>query len=772
MVEERLFSLLDEGMEELNMAQEAEELRVCRERYEAGTYFVAFIGQFSAGKSCLLNNILGRDLLPQGRVETTPILTYIRYGAEEGAQLYYFDGHVEPVDLSQVRRIMQSADGGAWDLGEVEHMEIFLDADLLRQGMILLDTPGVNTLIERHERLLTQSLALSSGIVYVTSGTLSAVDVEKLEIFVHDGCALSLVRTHCDQINEVEEHFADVVANDQRILSEHGIRDHLQESFYISNLPDSPHFAGIAKIRAMLEAKGADVRASLAEDTAQRLRVMTKRVRTALTDEAHLLAADRAERAAEIGRQRSALDQEVDRLDAMLKERQERLRREVQDAENRMHEELRNTVARAAEKAAARIAAAGKEVQTNVQMQELAARETQEILRRTYDVINHHVDPLLKEINGEIRHADIALSMTDLPEADSYAAVAAEQDSETDDLRRQAAEMRTNMEALTAQISMQDPQRQAEMQEEIASLEQELARASEEYRELGPYVPQLVEVDPGDTSGQKIGKAIGNILDWAVTAATFAVGGGAKAAATGAAKAGTMAAKAKTVVETTGTIVKWKSRGTSVLKGYQQLRQHAQRANAPAGLLERITLEYWGQQIGKNFDRPPRREEDRAHREEYQQNKSRLAQEVRRKKEAIYQRQVELGVFRTEQAKNQACLESMQVGEQELQQEIARREQEWRERAREQAHQEWKEAWAVYYREHLQEALMRELESYLGALPERLEAYQEGRFRPLTEKIAEKRRAYEELDAISEGAAEEKLERVRCILDELKTVSA
>ena len=36
MVEERLFSLLEEGLEELDHAQEVEELRACRERYEAG----------------------------------------------------------------------------------------------------------------------------------------------------------------------------------------------------------------------------------------------------------------------------------------------------------------------------------------------------------------------------------------------------------------------------------------------------------------------------------------------------------------------------------------------------------------------------------------------------------------------------------------------------------------------------------------------------------------------------------------------------------------
>lgn len=770
MLDERLFSILDEGMAELDWTREAEELCRCKERYEAGQYFVAFIGQYSAGKSYLINNLLERDLLPQGRVETTPILTYIRYGAEEEAELHYFDGNTEKVALQQVRRIMQSEDGGAWDLNEVEHMEVFLDADILRQGMILLDTPGINTLIERHERLLTRSLALASGIVYVTSGTPAAVDVEKLEHFVHDGCSLALVRTHCDEINAAEESYADVVAHEERILSEFGIRDRLKASFYISNLPDSPHFAGIAKIRALLGEKGTDVRASIAKDAAERLRVMADSVRKALEEQEGMLAAGQAERKAEIGRQREALDREVERLGTLLKDRQSRLQSEIAEAQKRLHEDIQHTVNRAVEQTAKRIANAGQEVQTNEQMKALIARETQDILRRTYDVINHHVDPLLREINGGILPADVARPMTDLPEAEHYAAIVEEQDSEIDDLRQQLAAMQANRTELSKQLSSSDPQKLRNLQEDLQELEQELRRISEEYEELGSYVPKLVETDPGDNSGEQLGKTIGNILDWALLAVPIA--GGAKTAATGAAKAATAFAKATQVARTASNLSRMKTAGTAVLKGYQNLRRHAERSNAPSSLIEWLTLERWGQQIGKNFDRPPRREEDRAYRESYQQNKSRIEQELQRKKEAIYQRQVELGVFRDEQAKKQARLESLQVSEQELEQQIAQHEQQWRENAREQAWQKWKEGWAAYYQEYLKDTLTQEIESYLSAMPARLAAYQENRFRPLTEKIAAKHRAYDDLGDLSQGAAEEKLERVRRILEDLRMVCA
>ena len=476
------------------------------------------------------------------------------------------------------------------------------------------------------------------------------------------------------------------------------------------------------------------MRASIAEDTAERLRVMADSVRKALEEQEGLLAAGQAERKAEIGRQREALDREVERLGTLLKERQVRLQREIVDAKKRLHEDIRHTVDRAVEQTTKRIVNAGRDVQTNEQMKALIARETQDVLRRTYDVINHHVDPLLKEINGDILAGEFIIPVMDLPEAEHYAAVVEEQDGELDDLRRQLAAMQANRAELSEQIRHADPQKLKEMQEELQILEQELAHISGAYQEIDPYVPQMVEVEPGDNSGEKLGETIGNILDWAILILPT---GKAKAASTAAAKAMAVVGKAaqvaqaaqaakkqntpktppkaetseKTETAPAGKLSKIKTAGTTVLQGYQNLRRHAEQENAPTSLLEWLTLEHWGREIGKLFDRPPLREEDRAYREAYQRNKSRMEQELRRKKAAVYQRQAELGVFCDEQAKKKARLESLQVSEQELAQKIAKHEQQWRENAREKAGKEWKEAWASSYREHLKATLTQEVES-------------------------------------------------------------
>ena len=61
---EELFALLKDANTELNLPQEVTKLEQMQDIYNKKEYFVAFIGQFSAGKSYLINNLLERKLLP------------------------------------------------------------------------------------------------------------------------------------------------------------------------------------------------------------------------------------------------------------------------------------------------------------------------------------------------------------------------------------------------------------------------------------------------------------------------------------------------------------------------------------------------------------------------------------------------------------------------------------------------------------------------------------------------------------------------------------
>ncbi len=66
---------------------------------EGKLYYLPFIGQFSAGKSKLINRLIGKDVLPTKSVEATAFLTYISYADTESATLEYVDGTQEIIEV-------------------------------------------------------------------------------------------------------------------------------------------------------------------------------------------------------------------------------------------------------------------------------------------------------------------------------------------------------------------------------------------------------------------------------------------------------------------------------------------------------------------------------------------------------------------------------------------------------------------------------------------------------------------------------------------------
>lgn len=134
---DELFTLLKEVNTELNLPQNIIKLEQMQEIYNKKEYFVAFIGQFSAGKSYLINNLLERKLLPQGITETTPLLTYIRYNDElndlsECAILHFQDGISEKISLEEVANIIQKSDNIKWNIENIDYLEIYLQEEILK----------------------------------------------------------------------------------------------------------------------------------------------------------------------------------------------------------------------------------------------------------------------------------------------------------------------------------------------------------------------------------------------------------------------------------------------------------------------------------------------------------------------------------------------------------------------------------------------------------------------------------------------------------------
>jgi GTP-binding protein EngB required for normal cell division len=120
---------------------------------------VAFVGMSNAGKSTLLNLLLGHELSPSGNLPTTSVPTEYRYGKSCSAALYYAD-RIEPTrfaieSISHIPAFLQKHATETGNLGthaRPEKAVIYVPIELLKNGLAVADTPGFGEAPDKHGR--------------------------------------------------------------------------------------------------------------------------------------------------------------------------------------------------------------------------------------------------------------------------------------------------------------------------------------------------------------------------------------------------------------------------------------------------------------------------------------------------------------------------------------------------------------------------------------------------------------------------------------------
>ncbi|MDF1702495.1 MAG: dynamin family protein [Planctomycetota bacterium] len=132
---------------------------------------VAFLGEFSTGKSSLINALLGGAVqLPEGMAPVTASLTEIRHADQPHAELRYADGRAEVVDFAALE---QHADQRSVETDErPERIILGVPAEVLR-SVTILDTPGFNSDNLQHEQAAQQVITEADVVLWVFKATMA-----------------------------------------------------------------------------------------------------------------------------------------------------------------------------------------------------------------------------------------------------------------------------------------------------------------------------------------------------------------------------------------------------------------------------------------------------------------------------------------------------------------------------------------------------------------------------------------------------------------------
>ncbi len=130
---------------------------------------LAVVGQFSRGKSSLMNALLGSEKLPTGILPLTSVITTVSYGETEKALLQR-EGWTLPqeITLDQLPEYVTQSQNP----GNEKHVilaEVQLPHELLRMGVHFIDTPGIASAIAANTRTTRRFLPEIDAAILVTS---------------------------------------------------------------------------------------------------------------------------------------------------------------------------------------------------------------------------------------------------------------------------------------------------------------------------------------------------------------------------------------------------------------------------------------------------------------------------------------------------------------------------------------------------------------------------------------------------------------------------
>lgn len=175
-------------------------LRGLLKRVAEDRFYLTFAGQFSRGKTTLINAMLGMDRLPTGIVPITSVITAVSYDTHERVVLHFEGSHLtQEISLNELPEWI-TEQGNPGNRERVEIAEVQLPADILRRGAFLVDTPGLGSAVIENTRTTNEFLPQIDALLLVTSFEfpLSAEEVSFFRAARSQRCKLFVVINKLD----------------------------------------------------------------------------------------------------------------------------------------------------------------------------------------------------------------------------------------------------------------------------------------------------------------------------------------------------------------------------------------------------------------------------------------------------------------------------------------------------------------------------------------------------------------------------------------------
>ncbi len=139
-----------------------------RDKVQNNVFNLVVLGQFKRGKTSLINALLGAEILPTAVVPLTSIATILKYGEALRIKVFLTSGAVKEIKPENLPLYVTER-GNPRNEKDVREVVITYPSPYLKDGVQIIDTPGVGSVYQHNTDIAYQYIPKSDAALFLLS---------------------------------------------------------------------------------------------------------------------------------------------------------------------------------------------------------------------------------------------------------------------------------------------------------------------------------------------------------------------------------------------------------------------------------------------------------------------------------------------------------------------------------------------------------------------------------------------------------------------------
>jgi len=156
----------------------SETLQKIMANLEQNRFRLVVLGQFKRGKSTFLNALLSEPILPMDVIPVTAVITEIIFGPQKKAQILFENGKSVEIEVEQLTAFV-SEEQNPNNAKKVDKVIVYHSSHFLKEGLILVDTPGVGSIHQHNTRLTREYIPNVDAALFLFSADPPLTELEQ-----------------------------------------------------------------------------------------------------------------------------------------------------------------------------------------------------------------------------------------------------------------------------------------------------------------------------------------------------------------------------------------------------------------------------------------------------------------------------------------------------------------------------------------------------------------------------------------------------------------